>query len=250
MIVDGRKIAEEILKALRQEGRSDLILGVVMNTDDAASESFVKIKERAAEKVGVTLKRFSPDQISEALECDGMIVQLPIENADELLAKIPPEKDVDALGHPPAGGPKVLAPVAAAVKEVLERSGIVKENKISPELQAVVVGAGRLVGKPCAKLLGDLGAQVSVVTLEQGSLSDLKDADIIVSGAGSPHLIKPEMLKQNVVLIDAGMSELNGSLAGDADPTCAEVASIFTPTPGGIGPIAVAMIYKNLFALL
>jgi methylenetetrahydrofolate dehydrogenase (NADP+)/methenyltetrahydrofolate cyclohydrolase len=188
----------------------------------------------------VTVKKFSPEQISEALLCDGVIVQLPIDNADALLAKIPAEKDVDALG--PA--PKVPAPVAGAVKEVLERSHVEVKSK-----KAVVVGAGRLVGEPCARMLGDMGAIVSVVTLEQGSLDELKEADIIVSGAGSPGLIKPEMLKPGVALIDAGMSELGGKLVGDADPACAEVASVFTPTPGGIGPIAVAMVYKNLFAL-
>ncbi len=236
MIVEGRKIADEILSALQ----GAYTLGVVMNQDDPASASFVKIKEKAAEKVGVMVKKFPPEQISEALECDGVIVQLPIENAEDLLAKIPAEKDVDALG--PA--PKILAPVAGAVKEVLDRSHIEVKGK-----KVVVVGAGRLVGKPCAQMLRDMGADVSVVTLEQGSLSELKDADIVVSGAGSPGLIKPEMLKQGVALIDAGMSELGGKLMGDADPACAEIASVFTPTPGGIGPIAVAMLYKNLFAL-
>ncbi len=72
---------------------------------------------------------------------------------------------------------------------------------------------------------------------------------MVVLGAGEPGLIKPEMLKPGVVLIDAGTSESAGKLAGDADPACAEVASVFTPVPGGVGPIAVAMIFKNLFAL-
>jgi methylenetetrahydrofolate dehydrogenase (NADP+)/methenyltetrahydrofolate cyclohydrolase len=236
MTIDGRKIADEILSGLRES----YTLGVVMNANDPASASFVKIKEKAAEKVGVEVKHFSPQEFDKALECDGVIVQLPIENAEELLAKIPAEKDVDALGP----NPKVLAPVAGAVKEVLDRSNVGVRGK-----KAVVIGAGRLVGEPCAQMLKRMGAAVSIVTLEQGSLSELKDADIVVSGAGSPGLIKPEMLKRGVVLLDAGMSEQAGKLAGDADPACAKVASIFTPTPGGIGPIAVAMIYKNLFAL-
>lgn len=237
MIIDGRNIADEILSGLRGK----YTLGVVMNMQDPASVSFVKIKEKAAQKIGVEVKHFSPEEFDKALECDGVVVQLPIENAEALLAKLSPEKDVDALGP----NPKVLSPVAGAVKEVLERSHIDVQNK-----KVVVVGAGRLVGKPSAELLRNLGANVVVVTLEQGSLTELKDADIVVSGAGSPNLIKPEMLKPGVVLLDAGMSEQGGKLAGDADPSCKEVASVFTPTPGGIGPIAVAMIYKNLFALL
>ena len=72
----------------------------------------------------------------------------------------------------------------------------------------------------------------------------------MVCGAGEPGLIKPEMLKEGVVLIDAGTSEQGGRLMGDADPQCAKIASVFTPVPGGVGPIAVAMIFKNLLTLV
>ncbi|HVZ75657.1 MAG TPA: bifunctional 5,10-methylenetetrahydrofolate dehydrogenase/5,10-methenyltetrahydrofolate cyclohydrolase [Candidatus Paceibacterota bacterium] len=235
MIIDGKKIADEILSGLK----GSYTLGVVMGVD-AASDSFVRMKERAAQKAGVTLKRYAPEQFDEALACDGVLVQLPLEGAEELIAKLPPEKDVDALGLHPL----VRPPVAEAINEVLTRAGIDPVNK-----RAVVVGAGKLVGQPAVKLLTDLGSDVSVVTLEQGSLDQLKSADVVVLGAGSPGIVKPEMLKQGVVLIDAGTSEAAGKLAGDADPACAEVASVFTPVPGGIGPIAVAMLFKNLFAL-
>ncbi len=235
MIIDGKKIADEILDELH----GDFSLGIVMG-DDATSNSFVRMKERAAVRVGVVVKRFSAEEFDKALLCDGVIVQLPIADAEALLAKIPPQKDVDALGK----APLVHAPVAEAVREVLTRANVEVKNK-----KAVVVGAGKLVGIPCAQLLQELGAKVVVVTLEQRSLEELKDADIVVLGVGSPGLIKPEMLKQGVVLIDAGTSETGGKLSGDADPLCAEVASLFTPVPGGIGPIAVAMIFKNLFTL-
>ncbi len=236
MIIDGKKIADEILDELH----GSYTLGVVLNEGDAASSSFVRIKEKVAARVGVTLKRFSLEAFDQAILCDGIIVQLPIANAEELLAKIHPEKDVDALGP----SPLVLAPVAEAVREILTRTGVEVKNK-----KAVVVGAGKLVGAPCAKLLREMGAEVSVVTLEHGLLLELKNADIVILGAGSPGLIKPEMLKAGVVLIDAGTSEMAGKLSGDADPACAGVASIFTPVPGGIGPIAVAMIFKNLYEL-
>jgi methylenetetrahydrofolate dehydrogenase (NADP+)/methenyltetrahydrofolate cyclohydrolase len=236
MIIDGKKIADEILAGLH----GDYTLGVVMNEGDAASDSFVKIKERSARRVGVTIKRFAPENFDKALLCDGVIVQLPLPNAEALLEKIPPEKDVDALGKLP----KVLAPVAAAVGEIFARYDIAVANK-----KAVVVGAGRLVGKPVAQMLRDAGAKVTVVTENQSSLEELKDADIVVLGAGNPGMVVPQMLKEGVVLIDAGTSESEGRVAGDADPACAEVASIFTPVPGGLGPIAVAMIFKNLFAL-
>jgi methylenetetrahydrofolate dehydrogenase (NADP+) / methenyltetrahydrofolate cyclohydrolase len=237
MIIDGRKIADEILSELPHD--ASLTLGIVMGTD-AASDSFVRMKEKTATRVGVALKRFSPEQIDEALMCDGVLVQLPLENSEELIAKIPPKKDIDALG----AHPLVHSPVAGAIYEVLKRTGIEAKDK-----KAVVVGAGKLVGIPAANLLRELGAKVSVVTTEYGSLEELKDADIVVLGVGKPNLITPIILKPGVVLIDAGTSESAGVLRGDADPACAEVASVFTPVPGGIGPIAVAMIFKNLFAL-
>lgn len=236
MIIEGRKIAEEILNGLQSR---PLTLGVVMGTD-AASDSFVRMKERTAARVGVVLKRFASEQIDEALLCDGILVQLPLPDSEILIAKIPPEKDVDALGSRPL----VYSPVAGAIHEVLKHTDTETKGK-----KAVVVGAGKLVGAPAATLLRDLGAQVSVITSTHGSLDELRDADIVVLGAGEPGFIKPSMLKAGVVLIDAGTSESAGKLAGDADPACAEVASVFTPVPGGIGPIAVAMIFKNLFEL-
>jgi len=237
MLVDGKKIAEDIIAGLgvSLQGKR---LGIVVGTQDSATDSFIKIKSRVAERLGVEVVRGELDELIKT--CDGVIVQLPISNSEQLLASLPPEKDVDALGL----APLARAPVAGAIAEILKYTGVEPRLK-----KAVVVGAGRLVGAPAAKLLRELGADVEVVTSGEGSLTSLKTADIVVLGAGEPGLIKPEMLKQGVVLIDAGTSEQGGKLAGDADPACAQVASVFTPVPGGIGPIAVAMIFKNLFDL-
>ncbi len=243
MLVHGKAIAEDILSALEKErGNFDVLtLGLVMGNADAATESFIKIKSRTAARLNIEVQRFSPAEFAKALECSGVIVQLPIENGDELLAQLPGEKDLDALGP----NPQVLAPVAGAVAEILSRNGVDPKGK-----RVVVIGAGRLVGTPVAAMLKERGAEVSIITQTLGSMDELKTADIIVSGAGEPGLIKPEMLKHGVVLIDAGTSESAGKLAGDADPACADVAGLFTPVPGGIGPIAVAMIFKNLFDLV
>jgi methylenetetrahydrofolate dehydrogenase (NADP+)/methenyltetrahydrofolate cyclohydrolase len=93
------------------------------------------------------------------------------------------------------------------------------------------------------------GAHVTVLTSADEVSAALGAADIIVSGAGSPHLIKPEHVKPGAVLIDAGTSESGGTLAGDADPACANVTSVFTPVPGGVGPIAVAKLFENAVIL-
>jgi methylenetetrahydrofolate dehydrogenase (NADP+)/methenyltetrahydrofolate cyclohydrolase len=258
VILDGKKISQEIVEELLVESSrlpSVPSLGVLMGAEDVASASFVKIKERVAEKLHVPMMRellgthaTTADALG-ALErlvhtCTGVIVQMPLPpqiNLADVLAALPPLKDIDAITDTQT---MLRAPVAEAVSEILARTNVTARGKA-----AVVVGAGKLVGAPVAELLRELGAEVTVVTHNQGSLTDLKDADIVVLGAGEPGLIKPEMLKEGVVLIDAGTSESAGRLAGDADPCCAEVASVYTPVPGGIGPIAVAMIFKNLFTL-
>jgi methylenetetrahydrofolate dehydrogenase (NADP+)/methenyltetrahydrofolate cyclohydrolase len=180
---------------------------------------------------------------------DAVIPQLPFPagiNTDAVLSSVAKETDVDALNPSVAEEDRpVHAPVALAAVEILERSNVGIKGA-----RTVVIGAGRLVGKPSAWLLKSLGAEVSIFSLEEGSIDDLKDADIIVSGAGSPGMVKPEHIKRGVALIDAGTSELNKKITGDADPACAEKASVFTPVPGGVGPVAVAMIFRNLLQLI
>lgn len=250
MIVSGKDIAEGVYARLLKR---PLTLGIIVGEKNPVIDSFVRIKERAAGRLGVTLVREELPEGTNAHEAvaalmslsekvDGIIVQLPLPkhiDVETVLAAIPGEKDVDGISL----SPKVRPPVAEAVKEILEHAKCDVRGKI-----AVVVGSGRLVGKPSAKLFEELGASVTV--LERGdSLDALKDADIVVLGAGEQGIVQPEHLKEGVVLIDAGTSEDGGKVKGDADPACADVASIFTPVPGGVGPIAVAMIFKNLFDL-
>ena len=261
MIVDGKAIAEEIygqLNARRGALSRAARLGIVVCGHDPVIESFVRIKMRSAKRLGVEMVRkdISSDANTEdtidairqlAPEVDTLIVQLPLGkgiDTNAALSAIPDDEDVDAISTA-TGEHLVQAPVALAVVEILRRSGVDPSGK-----QVIVVGNGRLVGAPSAALLKKLGAQVSMFTLEQGSIADLKDADIIVSGAGQPGLIKPEHIKDGVALIDAGASEHSGKVVGDADPACAAKCAVFTPVPGGVGPLAVAMIFKNLFDLI
>ena len=250
MILDGRTIAEGVYARLPKR---PLKLGILVGEKNPVIDSFVKIKEKAAQRLGVELVR---EELAEgaataeavaaahslAAKTDGIIVQLPLPpqiDVEKVLAAIPPEKDVDGISPHPI----IRPPVAEAVKEILEYASVDTKGK-----RAVVVGSGRLVGKPCASLLKELGADVAILG-RNDSLEQLKDADIIILGAGEPGLVRPEQVKKGVVIIDAGTSETGGKVKGDADPACAEIASVFTPVPGGVGPIAVAMIFKNLFEL-
>lgn len=264
MIVDGRSIASELLHVVKERAErfgDPLVVRAVVANPSPATESYLKVKADRAREAGmrmevVRLKDATESEVFEAVTApgaDAVIVQLPLPasySQERILNAIPTNKDADCLsaaaverferGTPGATVP----PVAAAVSVILERAGVVVEGK-----RAVVVGKGKLVGKPVAKLLEHLGANVSILTKEEGDDSLLKEADIVVLGAGVPRLVKPEQIKEGVVILDAGTSEEGGAIVGDADPACAQKASVFTPVPGGIGPVAVACLFENAVSL-
>ncbi len=264
MIVDGRSIASEIIAGLKVRRATidrPVRLGIIVGTLDPVIESFVRLKTKAAADLDIEMVRvdIADPTISTVMDAvrsfkydpsiSGMIVQLPmpqVVDINAVLSEVNMEKDVDGINPFTRESERIArAPVARAVHEILVRERVEISNA-----RVAVVGAGRLVGVPTAALLQELGAEVTTLTLNEGSLKDLKDADIIVSGAGHAHLIKPEHIQEGVVLIDAGASELGGFIQGDADPACAAIASVFTPVPGGVGPIAVSMIFKNLLDLV
>lgn len=265
MFFDGRAFAESRRKDLLKERRafSSISLGVVMSADDPVTSSFVRIKEKNAAILNVDLKRYTishnaDTQETHALlekaahENDGIIVQLPLPervDTNEIIKHIPANKDVDALS--PAltealkkGEASVMPPVAKAIKEIILSENIEVKGK-----DVVVIGKGKLVGAPVAQLLKQLGGNVTVLGAGDTLSEKTRNADIIVLGAGNPGLLKEDMVKDGVVVFDAGTSESGGVVVGDADPQVAEKASFFTPVPGGIGPVAVVEIFSNLFLL-
>lgn len=258
MIVDGRRIAEELLAEIHAEVGTLGIVPVVRAitvSPNAATESYLRIKERQARQAGMQLEvvrlqeDVGTDEVIHAVVSEGagaVLVQLPLpESIDTkaVLESIPLNKDADILTER-ARMTGLLPPVVGAVKEILERSGISVSGKT-----VVVLGRGWLVGEPIAKWLREGGAVVTTFDRDDFNPGQLKNADIIVSGVGQAGLVKKEYIKEGVVLIDAGTSESGGAIAGDIDTGCASVASIFTPVPGGVGPVAVACLFKNVFTL-
>ena len=265
MIIDGREIAADILASTRKRiaplGRELIVRAIVMDPT-GATESYLRIKSARAADAGMKMEivQVAIDATTEevmgavsAPGADGVIVQLPLPEtvtASLILDEIPIMKDADVLSRdayenfvyrkPDA----LLPPVTAAIKEVIERTQTEVKGR-----RAVILGSGRLVGQPAAVWLEEMGADIVVLTRSSESLAELQNADILILGAGSPHLVKPGMLKKGVVIIDAGTSESNGAIVGDADPACAEMASVFTPVPGGMGPIAVACLFQNVAEL-
>ncbi len=262
MIVDGKALAEEIKQALRlaplTQGKK-LRLDVVWVGDNAVSGKYVTRKQKVGEEIGVEV--VVHELVSDITETDlvgeieklnndervgGIILQLPLPlqiDEQKILNLVTPEKDVDALSQEA----KVLSPTVGAIKEILERNKVEIIGK-----KVVVLGKGKLVGQPVAIWLTQEGGEVSVIdskTSEADSSKLLQTADIIVSGVGQPGLIKPASIRMSAILIDTGTSESGGQLKGDADPACAEKCSLFTPVPGGVGPLTVVMLFKNLLEL-
>lgn len=255
MILDGRKLAGEILARtkVRASKLTHVPNVVALSASDApATRSYLGIKNRYAKDAGCNFEvRPYPSDFSDA---DAVIIQLPLPggvDSKATLDTLPVEKDADVLSSAARAkfegrGPgALLPPVVAAIAEILQ-----KNNVKVKAMKAVVIGSGWLVGAPAASYLKQQGALVTTLNSKTEDItSALLAADIIVSGAGSSHLIKPGMLKQGVVLIDAGTSESGGALAGDADPACAAKCALFTPVPGGVGPVAVAKLFENVVTL-
>lgn len=266
MLVDGRKIAKELEEKLVTEllfSAPKKVCFIIFG-GNVATEQFVKTKSRVAERVGIKVEveeykevktTDEAEKIVRALgkrDYDGIVVQLPLRegiDTDAVLDAVPAEKDIDMLGvvakeSYASGEINKNPPVAQAVLEVLDACNIALKNKM-----VVVVGNGRLVGAPVRLMLTRMNISHEVIdskTRESKKELLLKNADIIISGMGVPHGIKPEMIKTGAVLIDAGTSEQSGKLVGDIDPACAEKAAFYTPVPGGIGPITIVSLLRNL----
>jgi methylenetetrahydrofolate dehydrogenase (NADP+) / methenyltetrahydrofolate cyclohydrolase len=270
ILLDGKVIAQEVKMELKERVKNSRRvprLGIVMVGKDSVSSKFVELKEKFARDIGVKTQRYEfedaitasqlrarlKDVVHEARN-DGVIIQLPISahiDTQSILNTVTPEKDVDglsarAVGDFQVGKERVMPPVVAAVMLLFKKYGIeVKGKKVA------VVGYGRLVGQPLSAWLLREGAQVNIISDEsQFDPAILKNADIVVSGAGKPHLIKGEYIKEGAVVVDVGTSEINGEVAGDVDfDSVSRVASSLTPAKGGVGPLTVAMVFKNLLVL-
>lgn len=256
MIVDGRKIAEDVYGTLRK--RTALlhrapVLSIITCAPNFETKKYLSLKEKKASEVGITTRVTELSSLSSTQDfidtidaqtkmSDGIIVQLPLPgtvDVNQVTGSIPVTHDVDVLNHQ---NHTLLSPVVGAIREILLTHGISPKGKL-----VTVLGSGRLVGLPSHAWFTETGAHVSVVTKDTSDIAYYtKTADIIVCGAGVPGLLRPEMVKEGAVILDAGTSEEGGELKGDADPRCAQIAGLFTPVPGGIGPITIAMLLRNV----
>lgn len=261
MNIDGRAIAHDIYRELVEQvapRKRKPHLTVFTCAPNFETQKYLALKRKKAAEVGIEVNVIEfPENVTteEVLltftalgaRTNGLIVQLPFPpqvRIDEVLARIPHSLDVDGL-HYDGTSEEILPPVVGAIDEIVARYRIALSGK-----RVVVVGDGRLVGRPAAHYARARGAEVTVITKgDPNAAAALRAADVLVLGAGSPHMVSPDEVKDGVVIFDAGTSESAGVLVGDADPACAEKAALFTPVPGGIGPITVAILLRNLVRL-
>ena len=279
-IISGAEIAEQI----RQELRKDIAslkekgvtpgLAVVLVGEDPASQSYVRMKGKACEELGLFSQTIvKPADTSEeellalidSLNADprihGILVQLPLpKHIDEnkVILRIDPNKDVDGfhpinVGKMLIGEPGFLPCTPHGIQEMLIRSGVDPEGK-----HVVVVGRSNIVGKPVAAILVQKrkGANATV-TIAHSRTRDLasitRSADILVAAMGSPQFIKADMVREGAVVIDVGSNRIDDPSAkrgyrwaGDADfEAVKEKAPAITPVPGGVGPMTIVMLMKN-----
>ena len=260
MLIDGKAIAAEILDQVKTDvealGRT-VTMTAVTCAPNFETTKYLEMKKKRAAGVGVTLlivelpaQTTTEEMVSlvykHSQESDGVVVQLPLPehiDKDEVLRAVPVDKDPDVFSYGEKRD-RVLPPVVGAIDEISKLHEVEWKNK-----RVVVLGQGTLVGKPAARYARKHGARVRVY--EEGTLdvTSLKTADIIISGIGQAHFIKPDMVQEGVVLFDAGTSEDGGVLVGDVHPDTEKVAQLLTPVPGGIGPITIAYLLKNVVML-
>jgi methylenetetrahydrofolate dehydrogenase (NADP+)/methenyltetrahydrofolate cyclohydrolase len=277
------EVAEEVKKLAAEGIRPGLAVMLVGNV--AASEIYVRGKAHACAELGIYSEVLTPPAnitteemlglvagLNRRDDIDGILIQLPVPahmDTKALLEAIDPAKDVDGfhpvnIGRLQTGQPALLPCTPAGVIEILKRSGIPIAGK-----HAVVVGRSDIVGKPTAMLLLHENATVTICHSKTRNLGEItRQADILVAAIGRPGVITPEMVKPGATLIDVGINRIssreefdrfftgnakreaafakNGSvLVGDIDPKAFELSGAYTPVPGGVGKLTIAMLMAN-----
>lgn len=270
--LDGSEVAgfvkERQARAVRGMRRKPKLV-IFRNGESLVIDKYVGLKKRYGEDVGVIVEERKIDDIEKLKaeiwransdsEVDGIIVQLPLgepERTDEVLREIDFAKDVDGLRlsvEDGSGGSdeaqletsdeaQFESATATAILWLLDAYDVRAEER-----KVAVVGYGRLVGKPLVGMWRRAGVEVEVFDIGS-DLANLRNYDLIVTATGVPRLIKPEMVRQGCVIVDAGTASEGGVVVGDVDPRVRENRHLraITPVRGGVGPLTVAALFENV----
>ena len=272
-IINGKKLAEKIKDNIVKEiaelkgERPNLAIILIGGRED--SELYVSLKEQQAKKVGIDTHLYKcPENITERkilemINClnndeliNAILVQLPLPNGfdtDAIIRAINPNKDVDGF-HPvnlkklfkTCDHSYMMPPVFATVLEILGNINYKIKNK-----QVCIIANFDIFGKSLAHILKCKGAKTKVVRADDKNLTnEALQADILITAIGKPKFIKKEMVKKNAVIIDIGITKADGKVFGDVDfENVKNEVGFITPVPGGVGPMTIAMAFKNILEL-
>lgn len=269
-IIDGVEISDKIKLEIRREIiEHDLIpgLAIILVGDDNASQLYVSKKEKACTEVGIVFNKYlfkeKDDEqdiidtihfLNQDDEIDAIIVQLPLPkkfNTQKIIDTINPRKDVD--GFHPENVKKFLQDKAyiEPVMSQTVREALLYTKESLKDKKAIILGNSHEFIEPIEKMLENLNIKSSHTHISDTNWQEkTKKADILITAVGIPFLIKKEMLKNDVIIIDIGINKIGNTTVGDVDytnvfPKCSHI----TPVPGGIGPMTIAYLLKNTLEL-
>lgn len=239
------------VRSLRQEHDITPKLIIVRTNPDPVVDSYMRLKSSYGADIGVDVEVVTIEQVKtteriKQLNSDasvhGIIVQIPLPDPSQttkILDTVAPNKDVDGLG----AHPNFDAATPMAINWLLAGYNVELKDK-----HLVIVGHGRLVGKPLAKVWQESGLQVTVADKQTKNLAELtKQADVLICATGVPGLITSDMIKPEAVIVDAGVATDKNGLVGDVAPSVRELPFItITPEKGGVGPLTVSALFENV----
>jgi len=266
MKIDGRQISNKILQELKikvgELKKKGIVphLAIIIIGNDPASVAYVRQKELKAKSIGAqtTILKLN-QQTSEAdllkivkewninRNIHGIIVQQPLPgqiNTRTITQAIDPNKDVDGFNFKS----QFKMPIAMAVLEILKTISPNRLEKWLISKTIVIIGKGETGGKPIIEALRKLGIEPSIIDSKTEKPQEItRNSDIVISAVGKANIVSPEMIKQGTILIGVGQCRENGKIVGDYDEEkIKDIASFYTPTPGGVGPVDVACLLKNV----
>ena len=270
MILDGKKLRDELLVQYKEkikEEKLNITLAIILVGNNEASKLYIKNKEKYCTEVGIKVDKYLLDEdisekvlinlikdLNEDKKVTGIILQSPVPDGidfDKCSGMILPSKDVDGFSKDNVynlylNKKSILPCTVKGIIKLLEYYNIEINGK-----NVAIIGRGNIVGKPLAMALENRNATVSLLHSKTKDLKMFtKDADIVVVACGIPKLLKKDMIKECSVVIDVGISRVDGKIVGDIDfDNIKDIATFVTPNPGGVGPMTVAMIIDNLIEM-
>lgn len=276
-LIDGKKIAEkikdEVATAIHKLNGPRPNLAIILANEREDSKLYVSLKEQEAKLVGIDTHLYRLEDATSENELlgvidflnsdetiDGILVQLPLSDifdTDKVIAAIDPAKDVDGFHkkHPDY----IVSPVFASVSRILAEIKYPLVDK-----KVCILFNSSIFGESLKEILKKEGAQVNLCMV--GNIDKLseaesqikykeieaasQEADILITALGLPHFVKKEMIKPGAVVIDVGITKVNGKVLGDVDfNDVKDIVSYITPVPGGVGPMTIACLFKNVWEI-